>query len=106
MYHDRKIMFIIIAQVGAVKNICSSSCWSTMYHDRKIMFIIIARVGAVAAASEALRKRKRKVETEYTTKIDGFLLSFSPPLNANVLFCTFEKKISPCTIESHDSHTY
>jgi hypothetical protein len=40
------------------------------------------------AAVEALRKKERQDETQFTTKIDGFL-SFIPPLNANVLFCRF-----------------
>ncbi len=33
-------------------------------------------------------KNERQDETQFTTKIDGFL-SFNPPLNANVLFCRF-----------------
>jgi hypothetical protein len=36
------------------------------------------------APVEAVRKNERQDETQFTTKIDGFL-SFSPPLNANVL---------------------
>jgi hypothetical protein len=35
------------------------------------------------AAVEAPRKKKRQDETQFTTKIDGFLTA----LNANVLFC-------------------
>ncbi len=37
------------------------------------------------AAVEALRKKERQHETQFTTKIDGFF-EFHPPLNANVLF--------------------
>jgi hypothetical protein len=39
------------------------------------------------AAVEALRKKERQDETQFTTKIDGF--QFHPPLclNANELFC-------------------
>jgi hypothetical protein len=33
---------------------------------------------------EALRKKERQDETQFTTKIDGFL-SFTHPLSANVL---------------------
>jgi hypothetical protein len=43
-------------------------------------------VGAVkiyVAAVEALRKKERQDETQFTTKIDG-LFSFTPSLNANV----------------------
>ncbi len=38
------------------------------------------------ATLEALRKKEILDETQFTTKIDGFL-SFNAPLNANVLFC-------------------
>ncbi len=34
----------------------------------------------VAAAVKALRRKERQDETQFTTKIDGFL-SFIPPLN-------------------------
>jgi hypothetical protein len=53
--------------------------------------MVIVQVGAVkiyVAAVEALRKKERQDETQFTTKIDGFL-SFKPPLNANVLFSRF-----------------
>jgi hypothetical protein len=40
-----------------------------------------------AAAVEALRKMERHDETQFATKIYGFL-DFTP-LNANVLFCRF-----------------
>ncbi len=46
-----------------------------------------------AAAEEALRKNERQGETQETIKIGGFM-SFTPPLNANVLFCR-------CFFESH-----
>ncbi len=38
-------------------------------------------------------KMERQDETQFTTKIDGFL-NF-PPLNANVLFCMFLNKSHP-----------
>ncbi len=38
------------------------------------------------AAVEALMKKEKQDETQFTTKIDGFL-SFTPPFN--VLFCRF-----------------
>jgi hypothetical protein len=45
------------------------------------------------AAVEALRRKEGQDETQFTTKIDGFL-SFIPPLNANVLFCQFFKNLT------------
>ncbi len=45
------------------------------------LIIVIVQLGAVkiyVAAVEALRKKKRQDETQFTTKIDGFL-SFIPP---------------------------
>jgi hypothetical protein len=53
------------------------------------LIIVVVELGAVkiyVAAVEALRKKKRQDETQFTTKIDGFL-SFITALNANVLFC-------------------
>jgi hypothetical protein len=47
------------------------------------------------AAAEALRKKERQDETQFTTKIDSFL-SFTPPLNANVLFCRFVLNLTLC----------
>jgi hypothetical protein len=47
------------------------------------------------AAGEALKKKERQDETQFTTKIDGFL-SFTPPLNANVLFCRFVLNLTLC----------
>ncbi len=49
----------------------------------------------VAGGTEGAQEKKdRQDETQFPTKIDGFL-SFTPPINANVLFCRFLKKISP-----------
>jgi len=49
----------------------------------------------VAAAVEALRKKERQDDTQFTTKIDGFL-QFHPSLNANVLFCRFFLNLTLC----------
>jgi hypothetical protein len=47
------------------------------------------------AAVEALRKKEREDETQFTTKIGGFLSFTSPPPpNANVLFCRFFKNLT------------
>jgi hypothetical protein len=61
------------------------------------LIVVVVQLGAVkgyVAAVEALRKKERQDETQFTTKIDGFL-SFIPTLNANVLFSGFFL-ISPC----------
>jgi len=55
------------------------------------LIIVVVQLGAVkihVAAVEALRKKERQDETQFTTKIDSFQ-SFIPLLNANVLFCRF-----------------
>ncbi len=43
---------------------------------------------------EALRKKERQDETQFTTKIDGFVSFPLHPLNANELFSGL-KKMSP-----------
>jgi hypothetical protein len=43
----------------------------------------------------ALTRKERQDETQFTTKIDGFLRWFYPQLNANVLFYRFFFLISP-----------
>jgi hypothetical protein len=48
-----------------------------------------------AAAVETLRRNESQDETQFTTRIDG-LLSFIPPLNANVHFCRFLENITLC----------
>jgi hypothetical protein len=47
---------------------------------RDYLIIVVVQLGAVkiyAALVEALRKKERQDETQFTTKIDGFL-SFIP----------------------------
>ncbi len=44
------------------------------------------------AAMEALRKKERQGETQFPTKIDGFL-SFTPPLDA---FCRVFLNLTLC----------
>ncbi len=49
--------------------------------------VVAVRIGAVkiyVAVVEALRKKERQGETQETIK-----MSFTPPLNADVLFCRF-----------------
>jgi hypothetical protein len=46
------------------------------------LYLLVVELGAVkipaAAAVEALREKERHDETQFTTKIDGFL-TFNPP---------------------------
>jgi hypothetical protein len=56
-------LIIVVVQVGAVKNM-----WQQWRRTRKI---------------------KDRDETQFTTKIDGFLSFTPPPLNGNVLFSCF-----------------
>jgi hypothetical protein len=62
------------------------------------LIVVVVQLGAVkgyVAAVEALRKKERQDETQFTTKIDGFL-SFIPTLNANVLFFRFFFNLTLC----------
>jgi hypothetical protein len=51
---------------------------------------------------EALREKEGQDETQFTTEIDGFL-SFTPPLNANVLFARFFFESHPAYDEAQGS---
>ncbi len=49
-------------------------------YEMLILITVVVHLGAVkiyVAAAEALRKKERQDETQFTTKIDGFL-SFIP----------------------------
>jgi hypothetical protein len=50
-----------------------------------IVVVQVRIVKIYVAKVEALREKERQDETQFTTKIDDFL-SFTPTLNANVLF--------------------
>jgi hypothetical protein len=56
-------------------------CWYSAFNAQgSRLIIVVVRLGAVkiyVAAVEALRKNERQDETQFTTKIDGFL-SFIP----------------------------
>ncbi len=55
----------------------------------------------VAAVEARSGKKERQDETEFTTKIDGFLSFTPPPLNANVLFRRFFfGNLTPCLTSS------
>ncbi len=57
-------------------------CWYSAFNAQgSRLIIVVVQVGAVkiyaAAAVEALKRKKRQDETQFTSKIDGFL-SFIP----------------------------
>ncbi len=71
----------------------SMKCWNSPFNAQgSRLIIVVVQVGAVkiyVAAVEALRKKERQDETQFTTKIDAFF-EFHPRLNAHVLFfCRF-----------------
>jgi hypothetical protein len=59
----------------------SMECWYSAFNAQgSRLIIVVVQLGAVriyAAAVEALRKKERQDETQFATKIDGFL-SFMP----------------------------
>ncbi len=61
----------------------SMKSWNSAFNAQSSkLIIVVVHLGAVkiyvAAAVEALRKKETQDETQFTTKIDGFL-SFIPP---------------------------
>ncbi len=59
-------------------------CWSLAFNAQgSRVTIVVVQLGAVkiyvAAAVKALKKKERQDETQFTTKIDGFL-KFQAPL--------------------------
>jgi hypothetical protein len=61
-------------------------CWKSAFNTQGSRLIIVAlRVGAMkiyAATGEALNRKERQGETQFTTKTE-----VPPPLNANVFLC-------------------
>jgi hypothetical protein len=66
----------------------SMKCWNSGFNPKGSIIIVVVHVAAV----EALKKKERQDENQFTNKIAG-ILSFCPapatPFNANVLFCRF-----------------
>jgi hypothetical protein len=60
-----------------------------------IVVVQLAAMKLYVAAAVALRKKERKDNTQFTTKFDGFL-SFHPPSNAIVHFCTSFLNLTLC----------
>jgi len=77
----------------------SMKCWNLAFNTQGSRVIILVvqlqTVQIYVATMKALRKKERQDETQFTTKIDGFL-SFTPPLNANVLFRKFFLNLTLC----------
>jgi hypothetical protein len=59
----------------------STKCWNSAFNAQgSRLTIVVVQLGAVkiyVAAMEALRRKEREDETQFTTKINGFL-SFIP----------------------------
>jgi hypothetical protein len=86
----------------------STKCWNSAFNAQgSRLTIVVVQVWSVkihVPAVEALRQKERKDRTKLSlpqklmvlnTKSDGFL-SFTPPLNVNVLVYRFFFWISPC----------
>ncbi len=73
-------------------------CWNSAFNARgSRLIIVVVQLGAVeiyVAAVETLRRKERQDETQFITKIDGFL-SFIPPWMLMYIFAPFFL-ISPC----------
>jgi hypothetical protein len=76
----------------------SVNCWSSAVNARgSRLIIVVVQVGAVkiyVAVVEALRKKETQYETQFITKIDGFL-SFIPPWMLMYFFLQVFKKSYP-----------
>jgi hypothetical protein len=57
---------------------CCNSAFNAQGSSLIIVVIQVRAVKIYVATEEALRKKERQDETQFTTKIDGFL-SFIPP---------------------------
>jgi hypothetical protein len=56
-------------------------CCCSALNAQGSRLVVVVQVGAVkiyVATVEALKKKERQVETQFTTKIDGFLSSIPP----------------------------
>jgi len=67
-------------------------CWNSAFNARgSRLIIVVVQLGVVkiyVAAVEALRRKERQDETQFITKIDGFL-SFIPPRMLMYFFARF-----------------
>jgi len=74
-------------------------CWYSAFNAQgSRLIIVVVQLGAVkiyVAAMDALRKKERQDETQFTTKIDGFL-SFIPIWTLLYFFCRFFLNLTLC----------
>jgi len=76
-------------------------CWNSVFNTQGSRIIIsVLRAGAVKiyvrlAAVEVLRKKERLDETQFTTKMDGFLTFIPRPIECKCTYLQvfFSKKI-------------
>jgi hypothetical protein len=77
----------------------TTKCWNSAFipqGSRLIIVIVEVRgVKIYVAAVEALRKMERQDETQFITKIDGFL-SFNPRWMLMYFFAGFSKNLTLC----------
>ncbi len=77
----------------------SMKCWYSAFNAQgSRLIIVVVQLGAVkiyVAAVEALRKKERQDETEFTTKNDGFL-SFIPRWMLMYFFAGFFFNLTLC----------
>jgi hypothetical protein len=81
-------------------------CWySASNAQGSSLIIVVVQLGAVkiyVAAVETLRKKERQDETQFTTKIDGFL-SFIPCWTLMYLFAGFCWNLTLCMTKTQGS---
>jgi len=67
-------------------------CWNSKFNAQGSRgIIVVIQVGTMkiyVGITKVFKKKERRGETQFTTKIDGFK-KFHPPFNANVFFCNF-----------------
>jgi hypothetical protein len=77
----------------------SMKCWYSAFNAQgSTLIIVVVQLGAVkiyVVAVEALRKKERQDETQFTTKTDGFL-SFIPRWMLMYFFCRLFLNLTLC----------
>ncbi len=87
---------MILYEVQRKNHFCCNSAFNAQGSRLITVVVQVRAVKIYVSAVEVLRKKEGQDETQFTTKIDGFL-SITPPLNANVLFGRF-------FLESHPAY--
>jgi branched-subunit amino acid transport protein len=76
----------------------SMKCWNSAFEPQgSRLIIVVVQLGALkiyVAAVEALKRKERQDETQFTTKVDGFL-SFIPPWMLTYVFSQVVLKSHP-----------